>query len=88
MGQIYDFGEGCACPIYALSSKFLESIRIGRDRFLIADTDGGVEHLGRGVEHGCDVILTIVEPSKVFTRSQPKMGSEDFADMMRAVPGA
>src|SRR6516165_3525574 len=35
-----------------------------------------------------DVARTIVEPSKVFTRSQPKMGSEDFADMMRAVPGA
>jgi metal-dependent amidase/aminoacylase/carboxypeptidase family protein len=35
-----------------------------------------------------DAARTIVEPSKVFTRSQPKMGSEDFADMMRAVPGA
>jgi amidohydrolase len=35
-----------------------------------------------------DVARTIVEPSKVFTRSQPKMGSEDFADMMQAVPGA
>ena len=31
---------------------------------------------------------TVVEPSKVFTRSQPKMGSEDFADMMQVVPGA
>src|SRR5258707_9077874 len=31
---------------------------------------------------------TVVEPSKVFTRSQPKMGSEDFADMMQAVPCA
>ena len=31
---------------------------------------------------------TVVDPSKVFTRSQPKMGSEDFADMMQAVPGA
>src|SRR6478736_3932666 len=29
---------------------------------------------------------TVVEPSKVFTRSRPKMGSEDFADMMQAVP--
>jgi hippurate hydrolase len=35
-----------------------------------------------------DVARTIVEPSKVFTRSQPKMGSEDFADMIQAVPGA
>jgi CO dehydrogenase maturation factor len=64
MGKIYDFGEGCACPINALSAKFLESIQIGRDDFLIADTDAGVEHLGRGVERGCDVILVIVEPSR------------------------
>jgi hippurate hydrolase len=31
---------------------------------------------------------TVVDESKVFTRSQAKMGSEDFADMMQAVPGA
>ena len=31
---------------------------------------------------------TVVDPSKVLTRSQPKMASEDFADMMRSVPGA
>jgi len=64
MGKIYDFGEGCACPINALSSKFLENIEIGKDDFLIADTDAGVEHLGRGVEHGCDVMLVVVEPSR------------------------
>jgi hippurate hydrolase len=31
---------------------------------------------------------TVVDPAKVITRTQPKMGSEDFADMMQAVPGA
>ena len=35
-----------------------------------------------------DVARTVVEPSKVFTRTTPKMGSEDFADMLQAVPGA
>ncbi len=34
------------------------------------------------------VARTVVDPAKVFTRSQPKMGSEDFADMLHAVPGA
>jgi hippurate hydrolase len=34
------------------------------------------------------VARTVVDPSKVFTRSKPKMGSEDFADMLHAVPGA
>jgi amidohydrolase len=35
-----------------------------------------------------DVARTVVDPSKVFTRSTPKMGSEDFADMLQNIPGA
>ena len=35
-----------------------------------------------------EVARTVVDPAKVITRTQPKMGSEDFADMMQAVPGA
>ncbi len=64
MGKIYDFGEGCACPINALSSRFLEVLELKEDEFLIADTDAGIEHLGRGVEQGCDLILVVVEPSQ------------------------
>jgi len=64
MGKIYDFGEGCACPINALSSRFLEILELKDDEFLIADTDAGIEHLGRGVEKGCDLILVVVEPSQ------------------------
>jgi hippurate hydrolase len=35
-----------------------------------------------------DVARTVVDPGKVLTRSKPKMGSEDFADMLHAIPGA
>jgi hippurate hydrolase len=34
------------------------------------------------------VARTVVDPANVFTKSRPKMGSEDFADMLHAVPGA
>src|SRR6201994_39369 len=34
------------------------------------------------------VARTVVDPAKVFTRATPKMGSEDFADMMMDIPGA
>ncbi len=34
------------------------------------------------------VARTVVDPDKVITSVQPRMGSEDFADMMRVVPGA
>jgi CO dehydrogenase maturation factor len=63
MGKIYQFGEGCACPINALSSKFLEILDLGDKEFLIADTDAGIEHFGRGVEKGVDILLVIVDPS-------------------------
>ncbi|KZD21975.1 M20 aminoacylase family protein [Tardiphaga robiniae] len=35
-----------------------------------------------------DVARTIVGDANVITRAKPKMGSEDFADMLHAVPGA
>ncbi len=35
-----------------------------------------------------EVARTVVDPDKVITRAKPKMGSEDFADMMQVVPGA
>ncbi|MBC7583351.1 amidohydrolase [Tardiphaga sp. vice304] len=35
-----------------------------------------------------EVARTIVGDDNVFTKVRPKMGSEDFADMLQAVPGA
>jgi CO dehydrogenase maturation factor len=64
MGKIYQFGEGCACPINALSSRFLEVLDLRDGEFLIADTDAGIEHFGRGVEKGVDILLVIVDPSR------------------------
>jgi len=64
MGKIYQFGEGCACPIDALSSKFLEILDFGDGEFLIADTDAGIEHFGRGVEKGVDILFAVIDPSR------------------------
>jgi CO dehydrogenase maturation factor len=64
MGKIYQFGEGCACPINALSSKFLEVLNLKDKEFLIADTDAGIEHFGRGVEKGVDILLVVIDPSR------------------------
>ena len=53
-----------------------------RDTFSVLVNE---EEQSRVVE---EVARTVVDPAKVITRTQPKMGSEDFADMMQAVPGA
>jgi CO dehydrogenase maturation factor len=64
MGKIHQFGEGCACPINALSSKFLDVLDLRDGEFLIADTDAGIEHFGRGVEKGVDILLVVIDPSR------------------------
>jgi len=64
MGKIYQFGEGCACPINVLSSRVLEILDVGDKEFLIVDTDAGIEHFGRGVERGVDSLVVVIEPSK------------------------
>ena len=64
MGKIYQFGEGCACPINVLSSRVLEILDLGDKEFLIVDTDAGIEHFGRGVEKGVDSLVVVIEPSK------------------------
>src|SRR6201746_29926 len=58
---------------------------------IIADIRDTFSVLVNSEEHSkviADVARTVVDPPKVITRSTPKMGSEDFADMLHAVPGA
>ena len=79
MGKIYDFGEGCACPINVLSSRFLEVLELGNREFLIADTDAGIEHFGRGLERGVDILLAVVDPSQesiLLARKISKLGNQ------------
>ena len=63
VGKIHEFGEGCACPMGALSSGLLENIELADKEVVIIDTDAGVEHFGRGVERGCDIILVVLDPT-------------------------
>ncbi len=63
IGKIHDFGEGCACPMGAVAREFLEALKLNDDEYIVVDTDAGIEHFGRGVEAGCDLIVAVVEPS-------------------------
>lgn len=64
IGKIRDFGEGCACPFNALSADLLRMLKLSKDEFALVDTDAGVEHFGRGVETGCDLLLMVIDPSQ------------------------
>jgi CO dehydrogenase maturation factor len=63
IGKVREFGEGCACPFNFLARALLKSLILEDDEVVLVDTDAGVEHLGRGVEEGCDTILTIADPT-------------------------
>jgi CO dehydrogenase maturation factor len=39
-------------------------IKLRDDGFLREDTDAGIEHLVRGVDKGCGVILAVIDPSQ------------------------
>ena len=62
IGKIHSFGEGCACPMGALTREFLEKLKTSGEH-IVVDTDAGIEHFGRGVEAGCDKIVVVVDPS-------------------------
>jgi CO dehydrogenase maturation factor len=63
VGKIHDFGEGCACPMGALSKHLLKNIDAEGNDFVLVDTEAGIEHFGRGVEEGCDVLFMVIDPS-------------------------
>ena len=63
IGKIHDAGEGCACPMGMLARQFLKSLRLDDNDVVIADTEAGIEHFGRGIDQEADVILMVLDPS-------------------------
>ena len=63
IGKVRNFGEGCACPLNFLTKTLLKNLALNKDEIVLVDTDAGIEHVGRGVEEGCDTILAVVDPT-------------------------
>ncbi|MBQ4046450.1 MAG: nitrogenase reductase, partial [Lachnospiraceae bacterium] len=66
--------EGCACPMGAVAKEFISAIRQEEGDVLIADTEAGVEHFGRGVDAKADVILMVADPSYESIQLSGKVG--------------
>jgi CO dehydrogenase maturation factor len=73
VGKIHDFGEGCACPMGALAKHLLKNIETTSEDLVLVDTEAGIEHFGRGIEEGCDLVLMVVDPSYESIRLSEKI---------------
>lgn len=63
MGTVEAGGEGCICPESSFLKALIRHAVLKREELLILDTEAGVEHLGRNVAEGFDMLLIIAEPS-------------------------
>lgn len=64
IGKVEHSMEGCACPMGFVARSFLKAIYTNPREWVLVDTEAGVEHFGRGVLEGVDIVLVIVEPSR------------------------
>lgn len=63
VGKISSFGEGCACMIGNISKTILTRLRETDKEVVLVDAEAGLEHFGRRVDSGCDLILCVVDPT-------------------------
>jgi len=62
LGTVKSAGSGCMCPANALLRALLRHVLLEKGEAVVMDMEAGLEHLGRGVIRGVDVVLTVLEP--------------------------
>lgn len=79
MGKIQQFGEGCACMIGNLSKNVLNRLALEKNEVVLIDAEAGLEHFGRRINAGCDLILCVIDPtyeSTAMAKKVDKMAGE------------
>ena len=62
-GKIHQANEGCSCAMGTVMTQFIQNLRLKEDQFALMDMEAGIEHFGRGIDNGVDLILIIIDPS-------------------------
>jgi len=63
IGKIEHSMEGCACPMGSITRSLINNLQTNENDWIIVDTEAGVEHFGRGILEGADMVLMVVDPS-------------------------
>ena len=58
-GKIHQANEGCSCAMGTVMTQFIQNLRLKEDQFALMDMEAGIEHFGRGIDNGVDLILII-----------------------------
>ena len=90
-GTVRAFSDEVRVLIRERMKAICAGIAVAYDVEIEADIRDTFSVLVNQEEHSnvvAEVARSVVDPAKVLTSSRPKMGSEDFADMLHAVPGA
>ena len=72
-GKIHQANEGCACAMNNVIQQFIANLRLSENEFALMDMEAGIEHFGRGVDNGVDLLLMIVDPSFESLRLSKKI---------------
>lgn len=80
-GKIHQANEGCSCAMGTVMTQFIQNLRLTNDQFALLDMEAGVEHFGRGIDNGVDLVLMIVDPSYESLQLSKKIG--ELAESIR-----
>lgn len=72
-GKIHRANEGCACTMNSIIEQFITNLQLSENEFALMDMEAGIEHFGRGVDNGVDLVLMIVDPSFESLRLSKKI---------------
>lgn len=72
-GKIHQANEGCACAMNDVMKQFIANLQLTADEFALMDMEAGIEHFGRGVDNGVDMLLMIADPSFESLRLSKKI---------------
>ncbi|WP_027718667.1 AAA family ATPase [Desulfovirgula thermocuniculi] len=65
MGGIKRGGTECYCRENTFLAALISSLLLDRDELVVMDMGAGIEHLSRGTARGVDLMLVVVEPSRL-----------------------
>ncbi len=65
MGSVKAASSACYCPENSFLRSVLNSLVFTRNEVVIMDMGAGIEHLTRGTAAGVDVMLIMVEPTRI-----------------------